>query len=107
MKKRQYGIVFNYNKNIKAIEYLRKNPDKIEWSILSKNPSAIELLKENKDKINWNEISKNPAIFELDYNEMQKNNREIEMELINEIMKPSRLFKMIDRYGYNYIDIYR
>jgi hypothetical protein len=36
---------------------------------------------------------------------MQKNNEEMEEELIKEIMKPSRLFKMINDYGEDYLEI--
>ena len=33
------------SKNLNAIDYLEKNPDKINWGYLSFNPKAIELLK--------------------------------------------------------------
>jgi hypothetical protein len=45
-------------------------------------------------------MSRNKLIFELDYEEMKKNNMEIEEELIKEVMKPSRVFKNPD---YDYI----
>ena len=36
---------------------------------------------------------------------MRKNNEILEEELIKEVMKPSRLMKMIDKYGEHYLDI--
>jgi len=89
------------SKNSNAIKLLKENPNKIDWWHLSKNPKAIELLEKNQDKINWNLLSKNPAIFELDYEAMKRNNKEMEEELIKEVMKPSRVFKNPD---YDYIE---
>ena len=75
--------------NPSAIELLKKNPNKIDWSYLSLNPNAIDLLKsnpdklywcnlnlnlnaidlliDNPDKISWDLLSHNPSIFEIDY----------------------------------------
>ena len=73
--------------NIHAIDYLKKNPEKIDWNSLSENTAAYELheknidkiewsrycrntktmdlLKENKDKINWSSLSANPYAYEF------------------------------------------
>jgi hypothetical protein len=72
--------------NPAAIEYIKdvlnKDPNQIEWDLLSKNPSAIELLKkkiqeeaqlpdyllrdlDNSKKIDWWGLSKNPNAIEL------------------------------------------
>ena len=47
------------NKSVGAIELLIKNPDKINWSILSSNEYAIDLLMENIDKIDWDFFNMN------------------------------------------------
>ncbi len=93
------------NTNPEAIELLKANPENIDWFRLCSNKSAIELLEMNRDKINYNEFSSNPAIFQLDYKVMKIKNEEFEEELIKEIMKPSRIFKMIDEYGENYLEL--
>jgi hypothetical protein len=41
----------------------------------------------------------------LDYEKMRKNNQEMEEELLKEIMKPSRIFKMMEKYGEDYLEI--
>ena len=48
----------------------------------------------NSDKINWYYLSANPSIFELDYEAIYE-------ELIREVMKPSRVFKIPD---YDYLE---
>jgi hypothetical protein len=53
------------NINPRAIEYLEKNPEKIDWVKLSFNPSAIRLLEANQDKIDWSELSLNPNAIDL------------------------------------------
>jgi hypothetical protein len=75
------------------INLLRTYKDKLDWCLLSKNPDAISLLEENPDKIDYFGISSNPSIFQLDYDEMKKNNKEMEIELLQEVLKPSRVFK--------------
>ena len=77
----------------------------IVWSSLSSNPNGIKLLEQNQDKISWSDISNNTEIFELDYNGMKKNNLEMEEDLIKEVMKPTRLFKMIEKYGDEYLEL--
>ena len=48
-----------------AIDYLKENPDKINWINLCNNPSPfiIPILKENPDKIDWYYLSGNPYVF--------------------------------------------
>ena len=36
---------------------------------------------------------------------MKKDNEEFEEELIKEVMKPSRIMKMIEKYGEDYLEI--
>lgn len=59
------------NKGIGAIEYLKKNPDKIIWDIFLQNPSAVEYLRtiyannnhrydEYYSKIDWEYLYLNP-----------------------------------------------
>jgi len=50
-------------------------------------------------------LFKNRSIFELDYETMKNNNEQFEEELIKEVMKPSRIFKMIENYGDDYLEI--
>jgi hypothetical protein len=54
----------NLSKNYKAIQLLEANPDKINWNYLSMNKNAIKLLEKNKDKIDWDNLSLNSSIFE-------------------------------------------
>ena len=51
---------------------LEKNPDKIDWEMLSGNPGAIHLLEKNPDKIDWEMLSVNPAIFTYDYDKIRE-----------------------------------
>jgi len=109
--------------NPSAIHILEKNPEKIKWWKLSTNPNAIHLLEKNQDilhfpetnylnlssnpnaihllqkypdKINWYELSLNPAIFELDYQALKDRCAIYKEELIQEALKPSRIFKYLD-----------
>jgi hypothetical protein len=60
-----YAHIYWYylSKNPAAIHILEKNPDKIDWGMLSANPSprAISLLEQNPDKICWIRLSINPS----------------------------------------------
>lgn len=56
---------FNENTLPEAIDFLKKHPYKIIWSILSKNPAAIEILESNLDKVDWDILSLNPAAIHL------------------------------------------
>ena len=51
--------------NPASIDFLKKNPEKIDWERLSANPAAIHLLEKNPEKIDWEELSTNPAAIHL------------------------------------------
>jgi len=55
--------------NPNAIHLLEKNPDKIDWYMLSSNPNAIPLLEKNPDKIDWKWLSLNPSIFKIKFDQ--------------------------------------
>ena len=48
----------------RTIDFLEKNPNKINWGSLSRNPNAIDLLEKNQDKICWGELSSNEGYYE-------------------------------------------
>jgi hypothetical protein len=62
-----YALSKNYN----AIDYLKKNQDKIDYGGLSANtnPKALDLLRQqiaiNPDSIDWDALSKNPIAMPL------------------------------------------
>lgn len=51
------------SRNRNAIGILNKNIDKIDWDVISANPMAIGILNENLDKINWEMASDNYNIM--------------------------------------------
>lgn len=53
------------SKNPNAIKILEKNLDKVDWSILSSNPNAIQILEKNVNNICWYELSENPNAIHL------------------------------------------
>jgi hypothetical protein len=66
LKKNPDKIVWEFlSLNPNAIEMLKANPEKIDWSMLSSNPSAIEMLKANPEKIDWHMLSSNPSAIEM------------------------------------------
>jgi len=97
---------FYLSSNPNAIELIKENLDKINWHLLSQNYNAIEILKENPEKINWHYLSSNPAIFELDYDKMKKNFEIMEEEIIKEVLKPERVIRNLELYGYDIEDMY-
>jgi hypothetical protein len=60
-----YTRYLNLNKCKEAIQFLKENPEYIDWEILSTNPAAIDLLLENYTKIEWIHFCKNPAAIEF------------------------------------------
>ena len=58
-----YWCNFSRNPHPKAIEYLKANPEYIDWVMLSTNPSAEELFLLYPNKWYWNQLSENPCIF--------------------------------------------
>ncbi len=94
---------FSINRNLRAIKILEDNPNKINWMKLSGNSNAIELLEKNKSFINWKQLSKNPSIFTYDYQIMMNNRKDLHNELLERILHPDNLEKLINKYGYNVI----
>ena len=62
---------------------------KLNYDLLSSNPNAVDYLSANR------------SIFELDYEAMKRNNERLYEELIKEVMKPLRVFKIPD---YDYLE---
>jgi hypothetical protein len=94
------------NKNPKTIELIERileNGGEMNWFLLSSNPNAIELLEKNKSFINWKQLSKNPSIFTYDYQIMMNNRKDLHNELLERILHPDNLEKLINKYGYNVI----
>ena len=93
-----------------VIKFLDDNIYKIEywyWYYLSANPNAIELLKDNQDKIDWSMFSTNPSIFTYDYEKMRDSNQDLKEEIIAKALHPKRIFRLIETYGEDEIyDIY-
>ena len=111
------------SKNEKAMSILQDNLDKVEWGAFSSNPSAInvllQIIKEQKEynnkiknheeintknykyfnyfnKIDYRGLSRNPAIFELDYQCLKERCDIYREKLIEKVMHPSRIQKLLD-----------
>jgi hypothetical protein len=56
---------FCMNESKEAIEYLTKNPEYIIWDSLSMNSHAIELLRKNINKIRWTLFLYNHRFYEI------------------------------------------
>ena len=84
-----------------AVSFLLENEDKINWKLFSANTSidAINYLKNNKDKIDKELFSSNSAIFTYDYEKIRKNREELNEDIINAVIHPKRLFRLISEYG--------
>ena len=93
------------NPSPNAIELLIKNPDKIDWKILSTNPAAIHLLEQNLDKIHWPWLSYNPAIFIYDYKQIAKHRWPINKEIIQNRFHPKNM-KYFSGWGVEALDDY-
>ena len=87
------------SENPNAIEYLKENPDKIDWDYLSSNPNAIELLEKNKDKIDWYLLSKNPSIFTYDYYKIKEDFKDLGEEIIQKSLHPKRMLRLMEEFG--------
>jgi len=101
-----YLPYFNMNTHPKAIEYLKNNPDKIDWTFLSMNPAAEEIIVKNLDKVNWTTLSKNPIIFKFNVYKCStvKKCQIYKEELMATTLHPDRIKKYIDA-GYCLYDI--
>ncbi len=86
---------FSSNPSPKALEFMKKNKEEVDYVCLCKNsnPDSFELLMEKPDLINWQILSSHPGIFTLDYDVMRANNEQLEMELTTLIMHPKWVFK--------------
>ena len=84
------------NTNPAAIRMLEENPDKIDWSTLSRNPAAIRLLEKNPDKIVWFNLSSNSEAIHILENEIQTNpHNRINWELLS---KNSKAIHILEKY---------
>ena len=92
--------------NPNAIELLEKNMDLIDWNYLSSNPNAMNLLRDNPQMIVWYKFSLNPSIFQLDYEQMALNFLDLQEEILKEVLKPSRVFRNLELYGYDIDDMF-
>lgn len=110
-------IDWNYlNMNKKGIEIIKLNVDKMNIInlLLNENEESMLIIKEHIDRI-YNHIYikdylcyllyKNPLIFVYDYINMRIKNDEFDENIIKEVMKPSRIFKMMEIYGEDYLEI--
>ena len=77
-----------------------KNPDKINWSFLSRNSNAIHLLEDNPDKIDWYELSRNQSIFKLDTNSMKLQIKDFAEDLAKACFHPKRVERYLEEYHY-------
>ncbi len=50
---------FDLSRNPRAVPFLQKNQEKINWPELSRNPEALDLLEQNPEKINFYQLSSN------------------------------------------------
>jgi hypothetical protein len=78
-----YWGLLAMNPNPEAIELLKENKEKIDWSVLSKNSNAIELLRdqiqleenepESRQNIDWQRLASNPDPDAIDFVEQRLN----------------------------------
>jgi hypothetical protein len=82
----------------KEINYLRENPDEIDWRRMSYNKSegVLVLLKDRPDKINWYGLSRNPHIFVYDYKKMRENMSLFREDLMKNRFHPRNIPKFRD-----------
>ena len=84
------------NKNPKAVAWLIRHPEKIDWYRFSANPSAIDYLEMHPDEIIRYIFINNPAIFEYDYQSICKDRSSDMKELLRMIsLHPDRIDRLI------------
>jgi hypothetical protein len=88
--------------NSNAIDFLKENPEKINWIYLSQNENAIELLANNQDKIDWYNLSKNPNAIEL----LRNNKNKIDNNVIRNNPNYYEIFPEKREYDENIIRIF-
>jgi hypothetical protein len=81
--------ILSENKN--AIHLLEQNKYKIIWEVLFVNPNAINLLEKNIKKIDWRHIWVNPSIFEYDYEAIKRDKKDINESIIMLFSHPELL----------------
>ena len=55
----------SFSRNTAAVDFLRENPQYIDWPRLSGNSAAIDILMANPDKIDFRGLSLNPAAVDI------------------------------------------
>lgn len=103
-------ILLNLNPNaVHLIE--RYGTEKICWEKLLENPNALDLIKKFKDnKCEDNNyldfklmLYMNPSIFQLDKVAMKKQIEPLAKELIEKVLHPSRVIRILNEYKYNIV----
>ena len=102
-------ILLNSNPNaVHLVE--RYATEKVCWDNLLENPNALEILKKYKDDKSeegydgyFFYIYRNPGIFQLDKVAMKKQIEPFAKELIEKVLHPSRVFRILNEYNYNIV----
>ena len=85
--------------------------EKICWEKLLENPKALDLIKKFKDNkcednnyLDFNlMLYMNPSIFQLDKVAMKKQIEPLAKELIEKVLHPSRVIRILNEYKYNIV----
>ncbi len=80
---------------VEAFDFVIKHWDKIghrnKWFYLCQNPKAIDFLEKHQENIDWYSLSINPAIYEYNYKKEAKIRMNIiRMELMEKAWHPNR-----------------
>ena len=90
-----------YNTNPEAVAYLLQNveaeyPFGLNMHVLSVNPTAMDYLEKNPTKINFPKFWENPAIFEFDYQTSFKEKLpKLKDELLSVALHPDRIDRLL------------
>ena len=76
---------------------------KLDWHILSSNENAMELLKANPEKIDWSCFSINPNIFKLDYKQIAINFEPLAEEIVAKALHLKRIYRLMRDYNFDFI----
>ena len=96
-----YWEWFSLNPNPAAVEFIIKNPDKIDWTWFSENPGAIEfIIKNYPNKIHYYTLAKSTILFDLDYQAMSLARLLVyELELCHKaVLDPRRVKVWLDDF---------
>ena len=93
-------LFLNLNFNENAIELLKKNLDKIYWSLLSYNSNVLSLLEANQDKINWYNLTfnTNPKAIDL----LKKNENKLNDIHWFILLKNKNAIEIIEKFKNNH-----